>query len=135
MQFYNKVKNIKKKFKFERLKLVLLKKFNQIYSKQIVNSLISSILRLIFRSKSLFEIYFILKKSRRDVKSVNQFWIVRIGFINRIKNLPFISFDFSLLNNPFCCINLRILPFESESCQMIYIKHFFRYFPLSLIQI
>jgi len=128
MQFYNKVKKIKKKFKIKRFKLVLLKNFNKFYKKQLVNSSISSILRLIFRSKSLFEIYFILKKSRSDFKSVNQFWIIRIGFINKIKNLPFVSFDFSLLNNPFCCINLRFLPYESESCQIIYIKHFFRYF-------
>ena len=128
MTFNNKVKKIKKYYLFKYLLKVIEKTFYRIYKKQIINSFISSILRLIYRFKISFRIYFLLKKSN-DIKLIKQFWIIRIGFTRKRKYSPFIKFDSYISNNPFCCSNLRNLPFESKSCQIIYVKHFFRYFP------
>jgi len=64
-----------------------------------------------------------------DYKSFNQFFSIYIGFFIKRKYFSHINLDRHLANNPFCCSNLRNLPFESETCQMINIKHFFKYFP------
>ena len=129
MQFNHKFKKIKKHFLFKNVLKVIERTYYRIYKKDIFNSFISSILRLFFRFKIFFRIYFLLKKSA-NFKLINQFWIIRIGFTRKRNYLPFLKLDSYISNNPFSCSNLRNLPFESESCQMIYIKHFFRYFPL-----
>lgn len=128
MQFYNKFNNIKRRVKYKHFSSIITKKVSKNRYTLLRNSLFSSILRITFRSKSLFQIYFILKKSRRDFKSINQFWMIYIGVVNKFKYMPFISFDTYLSNNAFCCANLRSLPVGSETCQQIHIKHFFRYF-------
>lgn len=129
MQFNNKLKKIKKRFLFKHVLKFIERTYYRISKDDIFNSFISSILRLIFRYKIVFRIYFSLKKSA-NFRLINQFWIIRIGFTRRRNYIPFLKLDSHLSNNPFCCSNLRNLPFESESCQMIYIKHFFKYFPL-----
>ncbi len=64
-----------------------------------------------------------------DFKSVNEFWIIYIGFIRkRIYNI-YLKFDYYHLNNPTCCINIKNIPIDNQSCKMIHIKHFFQYFP------
>ena len=128
MQFNNKVKKIKKYFLFKYLLKVIEKTFYKIYKKQIINSFISSILRLISRFKISFRIYFLLKKSN-DIKLIKQFWIIRIGFTRKRKYSPFIKFDSYISNNPFCCSNLRNLPFASETCQRIKVGTRRRCFP------
>jgi len=71
---------------------------------------------------------FYLLIKRTNLKGINEFWIIRIGFFRKKKYLPFITLDSSLINNIFTCSNLIKLPFKSESCQRIFIQHFFKYF-------
>ena len=125
MQFNNNFKKIKKHFLFKHILLKVTERtYYRIYKKDTFNSFISSILRLFLQFKIFFRFYFLLKKSA-NFKFINQFWIIRIGFTRKRNYFPFLKLDSYISNNPFCCSNLRKLPFESESCQMIYIKHFF----------
>lgn len=102
------------------------KSINKNITKPTVNSFASSTLRLIFGFKYIFQKYYFLKKSK-DLKSIDEFWIIRIGFVKERTYLPFITLDNYISNHQFSC-NLKKLPFGSESCQKIYIKHFFSYF-------
>jgi ubiquinone/menaquinone biosynthesis C-methylase UbiE len=129
MQFHNRFKKSKKHFLFKPFLKFIKRTYYRFYKKDTFNSFISSILRLLFRYKIFFRFYFLLKKSVNP-KLINQFWIIRIGFTKKRNYFPFLKLDSYISNNPFFCSNLRNIPFESESCQTIYIKHFFRYFPL-----
>lgn len=93
----------------------------------IINSLFSSILRIFFKFRLVFQFYWFLKSSV-DYKTFNQFFSVYIGFFVKRKYFSLINLDRHLVNNPFCCSNLKNLPFNKESCQMIHVKHFFEYF-------
>ena len=123
MQYKILIKTIQKKIKIKTLKNII----NKNSSKKLYNSFFSSILRLFFRFGLNFQRFYFFKKDW-DFKSIDLFWIIRIGFVKQRNYLPFITLDNYISNNPFCC-NLKKLPFESESCQQIYIKHLFRYFP------
>jgi ubiquinone/menaquinone biosynthesis C-methylase UbiE len=103
------------------------KVFYKNLKKQLINSLISSILRFIFKFKLIVRYYFLIKK-RIDIKLLNNFWIIRIGFLKQRRFYYFFKLDYYISNKPTCYSNLKNLPFELESCQMIYIKYFFRYF-------
>jgi len=94
---------------------------------KLFNSILSSLLRNLFKFKSLFQFYWFLKSSI-NYKSFKQFWTVYIGYFTDRKYFSLIKLDRYLSNNPFCCSNLKNLPFEDESCQKINIKHFFKYF-------
>lgn len=101
--------------------------------KKVLNSFISSILRLFFRSQFLFRLYSKLKNSI-DPKYLNKFWIIHIGFVKRRNYLPFLKLDPYLSNKPHICSDLRNFPFGFDSCQEIYIKHFFKYFHKKLLK-
>ncbi len=131
MLFTSKINKIKNYLKKGNILKTSKKSLNKICKNKMGNSLLSSILRIFLSVKLIFRFYFFLKK-RNDVLSINQFWIIRVGFRNRRKYLPYIKLDPHLSNNPFCCSNLYKLPFNSESCQIIYVKHFFKYFPRNI---
>jgi len=131
MPSYKKIKELKDSFGF-KYSLNVSNSFLRVSHRwQLYNSLISSILRILNNFKIIFRIYFRIKK-RANIKSLNHFWIIRIGFTKKRNYLPFINLDNYITNSPFCCVNLKNMPFKDESCQMIYIKHFFRYFHKNL---
>lgn len=112
---------------FQHFKKGIRRIFYRVINKPIVNSFLSSILRILFRFKFIFETY-VTSKKNTVIKSVKEFWIIYIGFVNKRDIYQYFNFDYYLSNKPFCCSNLRNLPFRACSCQMIYIKHFFKYF-------
>ena len=125
MIFKEKIKKLQLIFKTAYYRKLINKKLTN----PVFDSFISSILRLFFKSKFIFQIYWFLKSSV-DINSFNQFWNVYIGFVIKRKYFSFIKLDRYLSNNPFCCSNLKKLPFKHESCHMIKIKHFFKYFQI-----
>ena len=93
----------------------------------IFNSILSALFRILFRFNRIFRSYHLLKK-KIDLKSLNEFWIVRIGFFRRRNFIPYLNVDPHLLNKPQLCSDLMNLPFKTHTCQEIYVKHFFHYF-------
>ena len=120
-------KKFKKIVNFKKRTRSFKKLFFKLKNKLLFNSFFSALLRLILSSKFLFKVIYPFLGKRRDIKKINEFWIIRVGFIRKKNYLPFINFDSYLSNSMFCC-NLKNLPFENNSCQTIHIKHFFRYF-------
>lgn len=94
----------------------------------IVNSIISSIIRKFFGFKQSLRFYYNFRRSI-DIDSFNNYWIIRIGFKLKRSYFPFINVDRHLSNRPSICTDINKLScFGKNSCQMIYIKHFFEYF-------
>ena len=102
---------------------------------RLLNYYFSSLLHFIFRFQITTKILNLLRKSI-DLKKINQYWIIRIGFTKHRNFLPFINMDPYLSNlmsvfftkMPYFCSNLKFIPINNNSCQMIHIKHFFEYF-------
>jgi len=90
------------------------------------NSILSALFRILFRFNYLFRSYYLFKENV-DIKSINEFWMVRIGFCRKRNFLPYLNVDPNLFNKPQLCSNLINLPLEIHTCQEIYVKHFFRY--------
>jgi len=91
--------------------------------------ILSVLFRIFFRFNRFFRNYYILKE-KVDIKSLNDFWMVRIGFFRRRNFLPYLNVDPYLFNKPQLCSDLINLPLETHTCQEIYVKHFFHYFAL-----
>ena len=91
------------------------------------SSFLSALLRILFRFKFIFRNYYFFKENV-NIKSLNDFWMIRIGFNRKRNFLPYLNVDPHILNNPQLCSNLINLPFYSRTCQEIYVKHFFYYF-------
>ncbi len=114
--------------------LIYQKVYDSKFSKRF-DSLISLFYRILFKSKIITKKFFNLK-GISDITSLKEFWIIRIGFIRYRNYLPYIQVDpfFTNLKNcflakkPFICSKLDNIPLESESCQIIHINHFFKYF-------
>lgn len=114
--------------------LIYQKAFKSKFSKMF-DSIISFFYRIIFKSEFITKIFYNLN-GITDITSLKEFWKVRIGFILHRNYLPYIQLDpfFSNLKNcfearkPFICSKLNNIPFKNESCQLIHIKHFFKYF-------
>ncbi len=88
----------------------------------------SSFFRVFLRFKFISKIYLHYTKSI-DLKNLQDFWIIRTGFTKRRNFLPYLKIDPYLFNYPDICIKPKNLPFKNESCKIIHIRHFFRYFP------
>lgn len=95
--------------------------------KRILFLFFSSFFRICLKFKIISKIYLRYLKSI-DLKNLEDFWIIRIGFIRRRNFLPYLNIDPYLFNKPDMCLNPKTLPFKNESCKIIYIRHFFRYF-------
>ncbi len=112
-------------------KIPIVKKLNKFFTnsakKKLTNSFFSSIFRILFRFESLFFKAYIFGKAVY-LKNVKEFWIIRIGFLKKKNYLPFIYLDNYLSNGLINCTNIIHLPFRKNSCQMIHIKYFFKYF-------
>ena len=96
---------------------------------RIFNSILSVPIRILFRFNCIFRSYYLLKE-KVDIKSFNEFWMVRIGFFRKRNFLPYLNLDPYLLNKPQLCSDLINLPLETHTCQEIYVKHFFHYFSM-----
>lgn len=117
---------LQKIFKFIRRHFA----FSLFYEKKFLNSLISSLLRIIFRFNLFFDLYMKYGKGF-DVKDQLDFWVLRIGFTRKRNFSLFLNLDPYIFNKPKLCVNLKKLPFIKDSVQMININHFFQYFPKS----
>lgn len=115
---------LQKIFKFIRRHFA----FSLFYEKKFLNSLISSLLRIIFRFNLFFDLYMKYGKGF-DVKDQLDFWVLRIGFTRKRSFSLFLNLDPYISNKPKLCVNLKKLPFIKDSVQMININHFFQYFP------
>ena len=91
--------------------------------------LFNSILSALFRFNCIYRRYYLLKE-KVDIKSLNEFWMVRIGFFRRRNFLPYLNVDPYLFNKPQLCSDLINLPLGAHTCQEIYVKHFFHYFSM-----
>ena len=105
------------------------KKDNGIFRILKISSILSALFRMLFRFNCIFRRYYFLKE-KVDIKSLNEFWMVRIGFFRRRNFLPYLNVDPHLLNRPQLCSDLVNLPLETHTCQEIYVKHFFHYFSM-----
>jgi len=90
--------------------------------------ILSAIFRIFLRFKRVFSYYFSFKTSYK-FNLINEFWIVRVGYIRPRTFFPYLNIDPFLSNSPQICLDLKNLPFKKNSCQEICIKHFFKYFP------
>ena len=118
-------KGIMKKLDNSISKILLLKK---------VNTGISALLRILLRFNAIFRRYYLIKE-KVDIKSLNEFWMVRIGFFKKRNFLPYLNVDPYLVNKPHLCSDLINLPLKEHSCQEIYAKHFFHYFSMKNTEI
>lgn len=118
------------------LKLIRFKKLLEkkgIFAK-LLNYFASVILRIVYKFRTLIRILNVFRNSI-DIENIDQFWIIRIGFLKRRNFLPYINLDPYVSNlmdcfftqMPIFCSNLWSIPIQEESCQIINIKHFFRY--------
>lgn len=115
-------------------------KFKELIKKKwilpnIVNYSASLIFRFVNKVKILTRILNKLRNSI-DIENVDQFWIIRIGFLRRRNFLPYINLD-PYMSNLMDCFFTRMpcfcafpwnIPLGNNSCQLIHIKYFFRYF-------
>ncbi len=123
-----KFEKLRKSLLFRSIKKARSKALKRNHTYKISNSFFSSLMRIYFRFKLNFQIFYFLNKSS-SLKLMDQFWTIHIGFIRKSKFTLFIKIDPYISNNPFCCSNLKNLPLKNESCQMIHIKHFLKYIP------
>ncbi len=105
------------------------------FSGILLDRIFSFVLRRFFKISFLNEIKCKIFK-KVYFEKINEFWVLRIGFANYRKYIPFINVDpyFSNLINsfyaqmPFICSKLEYIPINASSCQMIQIKYLYRYF-------
>jgi len=105
----------------------LINSISKILKSKKLNSEISAIFRLVFRFNFIFRRYYLFKE-KVNIKSLNEFWMVRIGFFRNRNFLPYLNVDPYLFNKPNLCSDLNNLPLKIHTCQEIYAKHFFLYF-------
>lgn len=116
-------------FKVNLKRKILINLYSAITKISFFEAIISSSLRILFSFKIIFYYYYKFFKSI-NLSNYDNFWIIRIGFKRKRNYLPFINIDPHLLNRPSLCLNInRLSCFKKDSCQMIYIKQFFDYFP------
>jgi len=102
---------------------------------KLLNYGLSLFFRFIFKFKHTSKL---LDKIRKTIntENIDEFWIIRIGFNKRRNYLPFINLDPYISNlmdvflrkMPFFCSKPERIPIGDETCQIIFIKHFFEYF-------
>ena len=98
-------------------KIILKNKTNcisQILKIRIINSILSVILRMLFRFNFFFRRYYLLRE-KIDINSLNEFWMVRIGFFRKRNFLPYINLDPYLINRPQLCSDLINLPLGAQT--------------------
>ncbi|MHA1147600.1 MAG: glycosyltransferase family protein [Promethearchaeota archaeon] len=65
----------------------------------------------------------------KKLRKINEFWIIRVGFLKKHKYLPFFCIDRYIRKNLDFLSDFKNLPFKKNSCQKIHIKYFSHYFP------
>lgn len=93
---------------------------------KIFSRILSAGFRIALRFRLLYEIYFRFKYAIKS-DSIDEFWIVRIGFLQRRVYFPYLNINPYLKNKPQFCTSLIRSPFKAESCKEVYVKHFFKY--------
>lgn len=125
---------ITKKWFFDLIKGRIIEQIKNIFLKsEIIYSIASAIFRISLRNNFIFKQYFKFRKSV-NFESIDEFWKIRIGFINRRNYFPYLNLGSHLINKPPFCVSLNKFPFKNESCKEIYVRHLFKYASLKKIK-